>query len=552
MSITFRSPLRIEAPKAPLSIRARLIILALIAIVPLMIDRARLIEANRAERIAAVSDEALTLTRQGVDAQQEIVIAVKSLVQVVARAQATFASAPERCGPFLAGATSDAPWIIGLSVIGANGRVACSTLPTRVGLDTSDRPYFQEALSKKAFVVSDNVAARARGGVALVGAAPVITESGAVDGVIAAGFELQWIDRIAAETARRPGAMMLVLDDAGTVLAADPGHDKFLRKPFGDSVLAREMRTRQQGMVTAEGIDGVRRIFGFERIPDTNAYLAIGLDEAAVLRRVASEIRMSYLQFALVALIVLIGVWFGGEHTIVRPIRALARTAGYIGHGNLSAHTAQRGWAPEFAPLASALDAMAKRLAEREEELRVASVHLDQLTRLDSLSGLANRRGFDARLEQEWKESAREHRPLALIIIDIDHFKLFNDRYGHVAGDMCLRTVGEALARTALGSAIVARYGGEEFTLLFTGTDMNGALFVGDALRGAIERLGLEHAGAPLGRVTISVGVASLQASNDDSSQILIEAADAALYRAKRRGRNAVVGHAAIEVAAAS
>jgi diguanylate cyclase (GGDEF)-like protein len=136
-------------------------------------------------------------------------------------------------------------------------------------------------------------------------------------------------------------------------------------------------------------------------------------------------------------------------------------------------------------------------------------------------------------------------------MIDIDHFKFFNDHYGHVAGDMCLRTVGEALTATAENAAIVARYGGEEFALLFANADMDRALAIGETLRAAIEALNLTHTMAPSGHVTVSVGVASLRPRNGDSSQILIEAADAALYRAKRRGRNTVVGHAAIEMLSA-
>ena len=111
-----------------MSIRARLIVLVLIAAVPLMIDRTRLIEANRSERIATASEEALALTRRGIDAQQEIVIAVKSVVQVVARTHRILAGSTDTCGQYLAGAMSDTPWITGLSVIGADGRVSCSTV----------------------------------------------------------------------------------------------------------------------------------------------------------------------------------------------------------------------------------------------------------------------------------------------------------------------------------------------------------------------------------------------------------------------------------------
>ena len=202
-------------------------------------------------------------------------------------------------------------------------------------------------------------------------------------------------------------------------------------------------------------------------------------------------------------------------------------------------------------PLAGALDAMAHRLTEREEELRVANAHLEALARNDSLSGLANRRSFDAKLEEEWRASARQSTPLALVMIDVDHFKLYNDHYGHLAGDACLRAVGESLAQTT-EAAIVARYGGEEFALLFAGTAMERALDLAETLRSRIEALALPHVIAPSGHVTVSVGVAALRAANGHSAQMLIEAADAALYGAKRRGRNAVVGHAEIHLLASA
>jgi diguanylate cyclase (GGDEF)-like protein len=548
MTTTFHPPASESArPKATISIRARLVALALIAVVPLMVDRARLIEVDRAERIAALSAEAFALTRQGVEAQQEIVIAVRSVIQVVARAHVSLGGSTESCARFLSGATSDAPWITGLSIIGANGRVTCSTVPNSIGFDLSDRPYFQEALRAKSFVVGEQAVGRSRGGVGLVAAVPMLNEDGSVAGVITAGFELQWIERIAAETARRPGALLLVIDDAGTVLAAHPGRDKWLRKRLEASPLLSELKARGAGITATEGIDGMRRVFGFARLPNTNAHLTVGLDEAEMLRRVDRDMRMTYIQFSLIGAFVLFGIWFGGEHTIVRPLRALARMAMHIGYGNLQIRTTRRRWAAEFVPLAGALDAMAHRLTEREDELRIANANLERLARHDSLSGLANRRSFDLKLEEEWRGSEKSNAPLALIMVDVDHFKKFNDHYGHLAGDACLRAVGESLARTE-GAAVVARYGGEEFALLFAAAEMDRALAIAENLRAAIEALRLPHAAAPSGHVTVSVGVAALRAGGLPSAQALIEAADAALYGAKRRGRNAVVGHAAVEL----
>ena len=149
------------------------------------------------------------------------------------------------------------------------------------------------------------------------------------------------------------------------------------------------------------------------------------------------------------------------------------RTAARFGRGELDVRAADEPWIAEFEPLAVALDDMANKLAAREEELQIANQHLDELASLDGLTGLANRRGFDRALEREWRWADEHRRPLALMMIDIDHFKQFNDRYGHVAGDACLRAVGETCRWITLDNAVVvARYGGEEFALLLPGLDI--------------------------------------------------------------------------------
>ena len=233
------------------------------------------------------------------------------------------------------------------------------------------------------------------------------------------------------------------------------------------------MLTHDEGTVTTEGFDGVRRIFAYVRVPSTQARLAVGLDERAVQAGIDHETTVAFLQLALFSIFVLLVAWFGGEQLIVKPIRSLVRAATRIGRGDFHVRTTQETWIAEFEPLAAALDDMAKKLAEREEELRIANEHLEELASLDGLTGLANRRGFDRQLEQEWRRAGEINEPVALMMIDIDHFKLYNDRYGHVSGDTCLRSVGETLSLVTLENAVlVARYGGEEFALLLPGLDL--------------------------------------------------------------------------------
>jgi two-component system chemotaxis family response regulator WspR len=190
--------------------------------------------------------------------------------------------------------------------------------------------------------------------------------------------------------------------------------------------------------------------------------------------------------------------------------------------------------------------------------LRSANEHLEQLALIDPLSGLANRRNFDQNLARNWKEAIRYRRPLGLLMIDVDHFKLFNDRYGHVQGDTCLRRVGKLLTNvTCRPGDLPARYGGEEFAVLLPGASLAGARIVAERLRHAVEELCIVNADAPLGQVSVSIGLASMVPSLGDKglgdkAQSLIEAADAGLYAAKRGGRNTVVADSDLELAEAS
>ena len=255
------------------------------------------------------------------------------------------------------------------------------------------------------------------------------------------------------------------------------------------------------------------------------------------------EIGIAYLQLVLFGLLTLFAAWFGGEKLIVEPIRALARTAARIGRGELDVRSKAENWAAEFAPLASALDDMARKLSAREREFRSTNQHLEALASIDSLSGLANRRSFDARLEAEWQRAATLERSLSLLMIDVDHFKLFNDQYGHLEGDSCLRLVGQVLTSTIEGDIdFVARYGGEEFVALLPDTGSERALKIAEGLRSAVEDRRITNLPAPTGYITVSIGIASMRPRSGESCQSLIEAADAVLYEAKHRGRNTVVG----------
>ena len=175
------------------------------------------------------------------------------------------------------------------------------------------------------------------------------------------------------------------------------------------------------------------------------------------------------------------------------------------------------------------------------QRLYDSNERLLRISFLDPLTEIANRRYLDEYLGREWKRAVREGQELALIMADIDHFKAFNDIYGHRAGDECLIQVASALEKSLLrGPDMVARYGGEEFAVVLPRTDLRGALELAERMRRAVAELGLGHKGNEPGVVTISLGAAVIRPAHEQAPEILVEAADKQLYKAKEGGRNRV------------
>lgn len=183
------------------------------------------------------------------------------------------------------------------------------------------------------------------------------------------------------------------------------------------------------------------------------------------------------------------------------------------------------------------------RVAERTDKLRELNNQLEAMSLTDALTGIANRRRFDQVLDQEWGHARRSGECLALAVVDVDWFKHYNDHYGHPAGDACLREIAQALATTVNRSTdLVARYGGEEFVFLAPMTDLAGVRGMAQKLLQAVEALALAHELSPLGRVSVSIGVAASVPGQEASADVLVARADAALYEAKKQGRNQLMG----------
>ena len=536
--------------KKLIGVRARLALLALILVAPLMLERARSLEDTRSRQIAVASTEIANLTQHSADTQREVISSVETILKSAAYIRASAGGASRSCDILRASLPLNLPWIQVLMIVDRDGRVQCSTLTSLVGLDLSDRAYLKKARETRDFVFSDFLLAKTTNRPILMAAYPVSAIKDKAESVIIAGVNLDWMSKIMGNLASRPGISAVLIDSAGIVLAAPTGQVDMIGRPLDIwpalSIAAAEAISSDQSESSLSYVDadGSKRVVQFALIPGTRSRLIVSIDEAEVSADINREIRTAYLQLGLVCLFVLLGALVAAEKLIIKPIEIMAAVAKRFGQGDWTVRAARGHLPSEFVPLARAFNAMAARLTERERELVATNDRLTVMASMDMLSGLANRRGFQSRLDFEWMKAQQYDAGLSLLMIDVDYFKLFNDTYGHPEGDACLSRLGETLAEIAAETlGFAARYGGEEFCLLLPNTGAGEALEIGEAVRAAVQNLAMPHATSNYQTVTVSVGVASARPNPAQRPGDLVEAADAALYAAKHRGRNAVVGH---------
>jgi diguanylate cyclase (GGDEF)-like protein len=426
-----------------------------------------------------------------------------------------------------------------LLVLDAQGRVIASgsPQPTAVQLPAD----WQKVMRQENQLIGDARWDERAGRAKLLVAVPVTRADGQLIGSFSAEMSLAPMQRMLQEFAVSGASELSLVSDAGAVLVTSgPLKAEVLGRRLSEGVL-RDLITNDHATWTFLNSAQVEVIGSSHRVPQIQ-WSVIAETPAA---EAFQEVRR-FRTFALLVAIVLLSIvsWTAYRlgQVVVRPLERLAAGANVVAAGDLEVDLPTTGEAGEVDALTAVFNNMVRRLrAGRQqlgslnETLRNKAEELELLSVTDGLTGLVNHRAMQQRLQEEGVRAKRTSRPFSVIMADVDHFKTYNDEFGHPAGDVVLKQVAAILKEATRNVDCVARYGGEEFAILLPETAAEGAMEVAERMRTRVA------SGQFVGReITLSIGVAEFPTDADTGAKI-IQVADKALYEAKRDGRNRVV-----------
>jgi diguanylate cyclase (GGDEF)-like protein len=386
----------------------------------------------------------------------------------------------------------------GAYVIDATGHVKASQSvgagPNVETVSFADRDYFaaQQRAADTGLFFSKPYRSRVRNGVLSVGLTRRINApDGSFAGVALLGVRLDYFQQLLDRIDLGGRSRTFILMQDGTLIASKPPAQTSAGMNYANLPNYPMLSARQTGTFTSRSaLDGVERIYTFAHVSNAPFVIVVA---PAVEDVLAGWRRRSYIALLMTTL-------FGGAWVVVSWVLAFAL-----------------------------------------RDKVVAEAELVRLAVTDPLTGLANRRALERRLAEEWHHAVRERAPLSVLFFDIDHFKLFNDTYGHAAGDEVLTFVaGRIASGSRRATDFAARYGGEEFVVVLPGTALDAATRIAEKIRKRIESANLTLSGSQHGCVTVSAGCASCHPPVGESGAKLVAAADRLLYEAKEGGRNQV------------
>ena len=522
--------------------RGRILVLVILAALPaLLLTVYSAIERRGSEERQARA-ELKRLVRLAAMQQLQVVEGARQMMVASSPILLTLLEDRQRCTQYFASLLAqNRKTYHSMGLFSESGDLLCNAATWRDKVYGGDRLYFRLAKETGRFAVGEYQIDRVTGQAGINFGFPVRDAQDKIRAVAFAGLDLEDLGRMAEETPLPPEGILSVIDVKGTILARKPALRERIGQKLWNPQVIEAVLAGTEGVLEARGEDGVDWLLAheaFAKNPDGAFPLRVLV--TVPLNRVFAEANRALVRdllgISLATLFLLVGVWFGAEWFMLRKFRALLRAADRMRAGDLNARTGIRHGEEELSQLAHAFDDMAGALQLREQKLQEQAIS-------DPLTGLYNRRYLNEFLPRELGRSGRNAVPVAVMLIDLDHFKRVNDSFGHEAGDIVLVAVGALLKEKVRGSDIACRYGGEEFALVLPETGEEPAARRAEDIRVAISNLGLSHARKPLGKVTASFGIA-LFPDHAQDTDALLRVADVALYAAKGAGRNrVVVGH---------
>lgn len=438
-----------------------------------------------------------------------------------------------------------------VGIILPNGDIFCNatTAPVELNVNVKDRDYFQLAMSSGKFAVGGYQIGRFTGLPAINLAQPVLDGSGKVMAVAYAALNLGVFDE---QSELRNGfsshgrdRVVTIADHNGVILAQFPPHHGRVGQKIRNSEVLQNLMKLRRGVFSALDVEGKERIFAFDSVgvnPDGKPQIRVlvGTPISAIYGEANQTLHKTVMIVFIMSVLLLLLAWYGAEVFFARRFRVLLGMTARVRAGDFSARSGFGEGREELNQLGVALDEMASELQNRDKQLQDALERLRSQAITDELTGLYNRRHLWNALEAELARARRKRLPMAVMLFDIDHFKLLNDQWGHEAGDMVLQGIAQVVRRVVRGTDIVARHGGEEFVVVMPEASEEVALLRARELRVRIAEMSVNYQGQSLGAVTISIGVA-VSADASQSGELLVREADAAMYEAKTSGRDQVV-----------
>lgn len=430
---------------------------------------------------------------------------------------------PEQCNRTLQQIVAAHERVKAIALLTPQGTAYCGSETSAVGMSFAERQYFQNSLRSEKIVWGDLQISKVNNLITVISARSVRHE-GQLSFVVLVTLDVASMKQQTFQQFQLPVARALLMDGQGEILDQIVFDNKI--PAFDASVLSLAQHA-DTGIVNRSVEGKNSTLVGVMKLPMAAGRVVFSIPTgqiyAAVHREMLEVVALGCLETLLIATFLLVAL----EVLVLRSLREITSFASLITAGNHSQRVKVRSPFSEFSILSSALNLMIDKL--------------ERASLTDALTGLANRRGLEIHLEQFERRLKRSDVGFSIAMIDIDHFKLFNDRFGHGTGDSVLQMVGEMLQGAVRpGEEIAARYGGEEFTLVLADANPDSIVERLEALRHSIEELKIPHPDSRHGHVTISIGYASVVSGGRLSEAL--ERADLALYAAKGSGRNRVEG----------